>query len=105
MYMPDAIRGTIQLGEADFSKLKQHSNFNFAAISFSCEELVNEIKKHIPDFKVEYKPDFRQAIADSWPRSIDDMAAREQWNWKPEYNLAKMTDEMLKNLRVKLEAK
>ncbi len=99
MYMPDAIRGTIALAKADFAQLKNHSNFNFAAISFSCEQLAAEIKKHIPEFEIEYKPDFRQAIADSWPKSIDDSQARAQWGWKPEYDLAKMVEDMLKNLK------
>lgn len=102
MYMPDAIRGTIQLAETDFGKLKNHSDFNFAGISFSCADLAAEITKHIPDFKINYKPDFRQAIANTWPRSIDDSASREQWGWKVEYNLEKMTADMLKNLRLKL---
>ncbi len=102
MYMPDAIRGTIELAETDFSKLKNHTNFNFAGISFSCEELAGEIKKHIPDFKIEYAPDFRQKIADSWPRSIDDSAARNQWGWKVEYDLTKMADDMILNLKKKL---
>jgi len=102
MYMPDAIRGTIDLGEADFSKLQNHSNFNFAAISFSCAEIASEIKKHIAEFSIDYKPDFRQAIANSWPKSIDDSASRNQWGWKPEYDLAKMTTDMLENLRKKL---
>ncbi len=102
MYMPDAIRGTIQLAETDFSKLKNHSNFNFAGMSFSCAEIAAEIKKHIPEFSVSYSPDFRQKIADSWPRSIDDTSSRTQWGWKPEYDLAKMTEDMLVNLRKKL---
>lgn len=102
MYMPDAIRGTIQLAETDFAKLKNHSNFNFAGISFSCEELATEIKKHLPDFTISYAPDFRQKIADSWPASIDDSEARQQWNWKVEYDLAKMTQDMLQNLSKKL---
>ena len=102
MYMPDAIRGTIQLAETDFSKLKNHSNFNFAGISFSCAELANEIKKHIPDFKIDYAPDFRQQIANSWPRSIDDFEARKQWGWKVEYDLEKMTKDMIFNLKKKL---
>lgn len=102
MYMPDAIRGTIQLAETDFSKLKNHSNFNFAGMSFSCAEIVTEIKKHIPEFVVSYSPDFRQKIADSWPRSIDDTSSRAQWGWKPEYDLVKMTEDMLLNLRKKL---
>lgn len=102
MYMPDAIRGTIQLAETDFSKLKNHCNFNFAGISFSCAELAAEITKHIPDFKIDYLPDFRQKIANSWPSSIDDSEARAQWGWKVEYDLAKMTEDMLVNLRKKL---
>lgn len=102
MYMPDAIRGTIQMAEADFSKLKHHSNFNFAGISFSCAQLAEEIKKHIPEFSISYEPDFRQKIADSWPASIDDSAARKEWDWRVEYDLAKMTEDMIINLRKKL---
>ena len=102
MYMPDAIRGTIQLAEADHSKLKDHVNFNFSGISFSCAELAAEITKHIPDFKINYAPDFRQAIANSWPKSIDDKEARAQWDWKAEYDLEKMTTDMIKNLKLKL---
>lgn len=103
MYMPDAIRGTIQLAETDFAKLKNHSNFNFAGISFSCAELAAEIKKHIAEFEISYEPDFRQKIADSWPASIDDSEARNQWGWKVEYDLEKMTADMLLNLRKKLQ--
>ncbi len=103
MYMPDAIRGTIQLAESDFSKLKNHSNFNFAGISFSCAELAAEIKKHIPDFEISYAPDFRQKIADSWPKSIDDSEACKQWGWEAEYDLEKMVKDMIKNLREKLQ--
>lgn len=102
MYMKDAIDGTIKLSQADFKDLKDHSNFNFAAISFTCEEIAAEIKKHIPEFEIEYNPDFRQAIADSWPRSIDDKEARAQWGWQPNFDLAKMTADMIKNLKVKL---
>jgi nucleoside-diphosphate-sugar epimerase len=102
MYMADAIRGTIELAQADFSKLIHHVNFNFAGISFSCEELANEIKKHLKDFKITYLPDFRQNIADSWPNSIDDSCARDEWGWKCEYDLAKMTKDMIDNLRIKL---
>jgi nucleoside-diphosphate-sugar epimerase len=98
MYMNDAIRGTIQLAETDFNKLKNHSNFNFAGVSFSCQQLADEIKKHIPEFKISYEPDFRQQIADSWPQSIDDSEARKQWGWNAEYDLAKITTDMLKNL-------
>lgn len=103
MYMKDAIAGTIQLTQADFKDLKDHANFNFAAISFTCEELAAEIKKHIPEFEIEYNPDFRQEIADTWPRSIDDKEAREQWGWSHQYDLAKMTADMIKNLRIKLQ--
>ncbi len=99
MYMPDCIEGTIQLAEADFSKLKHHSDFNHAAMSFSVGELAAEIKKHISGFEATYEPDFRQAIADSWPNSIDDSAAREEWGWKPQWDLAAMTEDMLKHLR------
>jgi nucleoside-diphosphate-sugar epimerase len=102
MYMPDAIRGTIQLAETDFKKLKHHSNFNFAGISFSCMELANEIKKHIPNFVIEYNPDFRQKIANSWPKSIDDSSSKNEWGWKVEYDLAKMTKDMIVNLKKKL---
>ena len=101
MYMNDAIRGTIQLSETEFSKLKNHSNFNFAGVSFSCQELADEIKKHIPEFQISYEPDFRQQIADSWPQSIDDSEAKKQWGWKAEYDLAKITADMLTNLKLK----
>ena len=102
MYMPDAIRGTIELANADFSKLKNHSNFNFAGISFSCGELACEIKKHLPHFIISYQPDFRQQIANSWPQSIDDTQAKEQWGWQCQYDLAKITADMLDNLQIKL---
>jgi nucleoside-diphosphate-sugar epimerase len=98
MYMPDCVKGTIDLMEADFSRLEHHADFNLAAMSFSAGELAAEIKKHIPEFVCEYKPDFRQAIADSWPRSIDDSAAREEWGWQPAYDLAAMTVDMLDKL-------
>ena len=104
MYMPDAINGTIQLMEADFEKLIHHSDFNHAAMSFTVTDLANSIKKHIPDFEVKYEPDYRQKIADSWPNSIDDSAAREEWGWKPQWDLDAMTADMLKNLRARKEA-
>lgn len=103
MYMPDCIKGTIDLMDADISKLKHHCDFNLTAMSFSVGKLVDEIKKHIPEFTCDYKPDFRQAIADSWPRSIDDSAAREEWGWKPEYNLPTMTKDMLDKLSKRYE--
>lgn len=101
MYMDDAIRGTIELANFDFTKLINHVDFNFAGVSFSCEELAHEISKHIPDFKISYKPDFRQKIADSWPKSIDDSEAKKQWNWKANFNLPKITTEMIDNLKIK----
>ncbi|KAA0013965.1 MAG: L-threonine 3-dehydrogenase [Thermoplasmata archaeon] len=103
MYMPDCIKSAIQLMEADFSKLKHHTNFNVTAMSFSAKELEEEIKKHIPDFSCEYKPDFRQEIAESWPRTIDDSCAREEWGWKPDYDLKKMVKDMIEKLTKKYE--
>jgi nucleoside-diphosphate-sugar epimerase len=101
MYMPDCIDGTIQLAEADFSKLNRHSDFNHASMSFSAGELAAEIRKHIPNFEVTYEPDYRQAIADSWPNSIDDSAAREEWGWKPKWGLSSMTEDMIKHLQIR----
>ena len=98
MYMPDCIKAAIQLMEVDRSRLKHHTDFNLAAMSFSAGELAAEIKKHMPDFVCEYKPDDRQKIADSWPRSIDDSAARKEWAWQPGYDLAAMTTDMLTKL-------
>ena len=98
MYMPDCLKGTVDLMEADFSRLKHHADFNLAAFSFSPAELVAEIQKHIPTFTCDYQPDFRQAIADSWPRSLDDSAARQEWGWQPSYDLAAMTKDMLERL-------
>jgi nucleoside-diphosphate-sugar epimerase len=98
MYMPDCIKGTLDLMEAEFSRLKHHADFNLAAMSFSAGELAAEIKKQIPEFVCEYKPDSRQAIADSWPRSLDDSAARVEWGWQPNYDLAAMTTDMLDKL-------
>ncbi|MEM3075859.1 MAG: NAD-dependent epimerase/dehydratase family protein, partial [Candidatus Bilamarchaeaceae archaeon] len=101
MYMPDAIRGTIQLMEADASKITIRTSYNLAAISFTPKEIAEEIRKHIPEFTCTYKPDFRQAIADSWPKSIDDSQARKDWGWTHEYDLAKMTKDMLEKLKAK----
>lgn len=102
MYMPDAIRGTMDLSEVDFKTLKHHSNFNFAGMSFSCAQIAAEIKKHIPEFEINYAPDFRQQIANSWPQSIDDTSSRNEWGWKPEYDLARMVEDMLVELKKKL---
>lgn len=98
MYMPDCLRATMDLMEADVSHLKHHSDFNLAAFSFHPAGLVAEIQKHMPTFTCEYKPDFRQRIADSWPRSIDDGAAREEWDWRPSYDLPSMVADMLDKL-------
>ena len=98
MYMPDCIKGTIDLMEVDLSALKHHADFNLAAMSFSPAELAAEIRKHIPGFTCEYEPDFRQKIADSWPRTIDDSAAREEWGWEPAYDLSAMVVDMLEKL-------
>ena len=99
MYMPDAIRATVDLMEAEAAKVKIRSSYNIAGISFSPKEIAHEIKKYVPDFSISYKPDFRQAIADSWPRSIDDSSARSDWGWKLQYDLAKMSEDMVINLR------
>jgi nucleoside-diphosphate-sugar epimerase len=99
MYMPDAIRATIELMEAPASSISVRTSYNVSAMSFSPEEIGAEIKKHIPDFTMTYAPDYRQEIADSWPKSIDDSVARSDWGWKPEYNLDKMTLDMLTNLQ------
>jgi len=102
MYMPDAIRATIELMEAPTQKISIRSGYNLAAMSFSVQDLVNEIKKHLPDFQHSCAPDERQKIADSWPKSIDDSLARRDWGWQEEYNLAKMTEDMLKNLKTRI---
>ncbi|MFT3747297.1 MAG: NAD-dependent epimerase/dehydratase family protein [Agriterribacter sp.] len=99
MYMPDAIKATIELMEADASKISVRTSYNLAAISFSPKEIATEIKKYIPDFTINYKPDYRQQIADSWPQSIDDSIARKDWGWQHEYDLSRMTEDMLNNLK------
>ena len=99
MYMPDCIKATIDLMNTDLDKLIHHTDYNLAAISFSPADLVTEIRKHIPDFEILYEPDSRQTIADSWPKTIDDSAARREWGWNPSYDLSQMTKDMLDNLR------
>jgi nucleoside-diphosphate-sugar epimerase len=101
MYMPDCIKCMVDLLEAHPSKLKRHV-YNVSGVSFSAGELSAEIKKHIPQFNIEYKPDFRQAIADSWPMSIDDSLARAEWGWDPQYDLQKMTKDMIEILSKRL---
>lgn len=99
MYMPDAIRATIELMEAPAANIKIRTSYNVSGMSFSPSEIAAEIKKSIPDFGITYKPDYRQAIANSWPQSIDDSVARTDWGWKEEFNLATMTKDMLDNLQ------
>lgn len=99
MYMPDAIRATINLMEAPKNNIKVRSSYNISGTSFSPKELVKEIRQYIPDFTCKYLPDNRQSIAESWPQSIDDSLARTDWKWKHEYDLSKMTIEMLTNIK------
>jgi nucleoside-diphosphate-sugar epimerase len=104
MYMPDALNAIVNLMEADASHLKHRNSFNVTAMSFDPEEIAAEIKKHIPGFEISYEVDpIRQGIANSWPNSIDASAAREEWGFKAEYDLAKMTKDMLEKLTVKLK--
>lgn len=99
MYMDDAIRATIEIMQAKDEDVKIRSSYNLAGVSFTPKEIALEIKKHIPNFSISYKPDFRQKIADSWPASIDDSSAQKDWNWKHKFDLASMTVEMLENLK------
>jgi nucleoside-diphosphate-sugar epimerase len=98
MYMPDCIKAAIDLMEADSSKIKCRTSYNLTGMSFSAGELAAEIKKYIPEFQTEYKPDFRQKIADSWPLSINDSVAREEWEWEPSCDLTSMTKDMIEKL-------
>lgn len=98
MYMDDAVKATIDLMQADAEKIKIRSSYNIGAMSFSPEEIAEEIKKNIPDFEINYTPDFRQNIADSWPNSINDEKARSDWGWKHQYDLGKMTETILEGL-------
>lgn len=98
MYMEDAIKATIDIMQAPSEQIKVRSSYNLSAIDFTPEEVYNEIKKHYPEFEVNYVPDFRQQIADSWPQSIDDTVARKDWGWNHSFDLEKMTEDMIKNL-------
>jgi nucleoside-diphosphate-sugar epimerase len=98
MYMPDCIKATLDLMEADTSSIKCRTSYNLAGMSFSASELALEIKRYVPDFECDYKPDFRQKIADSWPMSLDDGVARKEWGWKPRYNMASMVKDMIEKL-------
>jgi len=103
MYMPDAIRAAIDVMEADPATLRHRNAFNVTAMQLAPKDLSAVIRRHVPDFEIRYEVDpVRQAIADSWPRRIDDTAAREEWGWKPEFDVEAMTRDMLENLRVKL---
>ncbi|MEM7484292.1 MAG: NAD-dependent epimerase/dehydratase family protein [Bacteroidota bacterium] len=102
MYMDDAIRATINLMESPSEKLRVRSSYNLGSMSFTPKEVAQSIQKHIPKFDITYNPDFRQQIADSWPSSIDDSAAKRDWNWQPEFDLEKTTKEMLENLEKRM---
>lgn len=99
MYMKDAIDATIQIMQANPEEIKIRTSYNLGAISFTPKEIANEIKMHIPDFSISYKPDFRQDIADTWPQIIDDSQARKDWGWKHEFDLASMTNDIISNLK------
>ncbi|MEO8516227.1 MAG: L-threonine 3-dehydrogenase [Flavobacterium sp.] len=99
MYMDDAIKATVNIMQADADKIKIRSSYNLSAMSFTPKEIAEEIKKHFPDFTIDYAPDFRQKIADSWPASIDDSFARKDWGWKNDFNMDNMTVEMITQLK------
>ncbi len=99
MYMPDAIRATIELMEAPAEKISIRTSYNLSSMSFSPKEIAAEIRQHIPDFSIQYEPDYRQDIANSWPQSIDDQVARRDWGWKEEFQLPEMVKDMLVNLK------
>lgn len=102
MHIEDAVRGTIELMNADAQKIKIRSSYNMAAISFTPKELAEKIKQHIPEFTITYQPDFRQEIANSWPQSIDDSSARNDWGWQHQYDLDKLVKNMLENIKNKM---
>lgn len=99
MYMPDAIRATIELMESPAEQIRERTSYNISGMSFSPGELVSVIQDHVPGFDVEYQPDYRQVIADSWPKSIDDSAARKDWGWRPSYDLHRMSEDMIRHIR------
>ena len=103
MYMDDAIRATIEIMQADAQDVKIRSSYNLSAMDFTPAEIAEAIKAEIPDFTIGYEPDFRQKIADSWPQSIDDSAARKDWGWKHDYDLTAMTTDMLAHLREEIK--
>jgi nucleoside-diphosphate-sugar epimerase len=101
--MPDCLKAFKQIMEVPVEKLIHHTDFNLSALSFSPAKLAAKIKEHIPEFNISYKLDFRQQIADSWPKTIDDSAAREEWGWSPDYDLEAMVKDMLKVLKERHE--
>ena len=102
--MPDAVKAAMQLMEADSNSLLHRNGYNVSAMSFSPREISEEIRKWIPEFKISYDIDpIRQSIADSWPNSMDDTVAREEWDWQPDYDLSKMSKDMLEKLKLKLK--
>ena len=106
MYMPDALRAIVELMEADPSRLVHRNAFNVTAMAFTPSELATAIQRHIPEFAIDYSIDpVRQGIADSWPDLLDDGAAREEWGWRPQYDLPKMTDEMILRVSEKLKTR
>ncbi len=105
IYMPDAIRGTVELMDAPTENIRERTSYNLAGMSFSPSEVAASIKSHMPDFKISYEPDFRQDIAASWTESIDDSAARRDWGWQPQYDLSSMTEDMLVHLRERYKQK
>ena len=105
MYMPDAIEATVTIMDVPAEKIRIRSSYNLGGISFTPAEIAEEIKKHIPEFRISYAPDFRQAIADSWPGSVDDFAAQQDWGWKHHFNLEEMTKDMLDHLAKEKTAK
>jgi len=98
IYMPDAVKSVLDLMEADSANISVRTSYNLTAFSFSVEELASAIKTHIPDFRCVFEPDFRQKIADTWPRSIDDSLARNDWGWNPKFSLENMVDDMLEQI-------
>ena len=105
LYMPDALKATLEVMHAPSENIKMRMSYNLAGMSFAPEEIANSIKKHIPDFNISYSPDYRQAIADTWPAVIDDSLAHEHWGWKPDYDLNQMTESMLDSISRKLSIK
>ncbi len=103
MFMEDAVRATMELMESPSSMIKTRSSYNLGAMSFSPEELAGAIRKHIPDFTIDYSPDFRQEIADTWPNSVDDSSARSEWAWEPHYDIARLTEVMLNGMKELLQ--